>query len=112
MKHLFSIVIILMFSGNSFAQNYTYNSEDKKAIKLYKKAVSEYNTINPDNGARNWDAAENFALQAIERDSEFYLPYDLLAKIYVETRDYEKALDAKKNVIRINRQAVSSDFYL
>lgn len=111
MKYVFTIILVLMFSEFSFAQHYTYNTEDKKAIKLYKKALEEYNTINPNNGFRNWDAAESYALQALERDSNFYLPHDLLSKIYVETNQYKKALEAKKNVVRINPKPISSDFY-
>ena len=111
MQKLLIILSLVVVYSCSTAQHYSYNTEDKKAIKLYKKAVDEYNTIDPNSGARNWNEAEKYALQSIERDSNFFHPYDLLFKVYVETYALEKALNAKKKAIQINTKPISSDFY-
>jgi len=94
---LVTIILLLGFSNCSVAQKQQeeVSSKNKKAIKLYETGRAYYDS-------RNNELAEVNFLSAIEKDPNFIEAEVLLAFVYTEMRQYEKALTHYLRCIEIN----------
>ncbi len=93
---IISVVLVLVISGcASQAQPTSYSSSNKKAIKLFNEGKSYYDS-------RNNSLAELNLLQALAKDPNFIEAELLLAYVYTDMRNYEKALKHYERCIEIN----------
>jgi tetratricopeptide (TPR) repeat protein len=103
---------------------YTTNKQTENAIEAGKMALAldpldsgTYNnlawcyTTSPDNGMRNLQLAETYALKAIELTHERHAEYyDTLAQVYVAKGDRAQAISAFRNAIRLARPGHSETY--
>ena len=86
---LLSIGVLSVILG--YNQSALYSSNNKKAIKLYEKAMVYFNDINYLTGKPNLEDSEIYVLKSIQKDSTFWEAYRLISNIkYLEN----KILDA------------------
>lgn len=81
------------------AQEKNYTSNNKKAIKLYEEGKNYYDM-------RNNELAELTFIQALEKDPNFAEAELLLAYVYTEKPDYDKAIEHYQKSI-----AIKSDLF-
>ncbi|MCB9336287.1 MAG: PD40 domain-containing protein [Flavobacteriales bacterium] len=81
------------------AQEKNYTSNNKKAIKLYEEGKNHYDM-------RNNELAEITFIQALEKDPNFAEAELLLAYVYTEKPDYDKAIEHYQKSI-----AIKSDLF-
>lgn len=88
------IISILMLINCTVAQT-PVSSKNKKAIKLFEEGRNYYD-------ARNNKLAELSLLEALQKDPNFVEAELLLAYVYEESRQYEKAIEHYSKSIKIN----------
>lgn len=94
--HLLTVILVLLMTNCSVAQNQqNVSSKNKKAIKLFNEGRSYYD-------ARNNELAEINLLAAIEKDENFVEAELMLAYVYTDMQNYEKALVHYTRCIEIN----------
>jgi outer membrane protein OmpA-like peptidoglycan-associated protein/tetratricopeptide (TPR) repeat protein len=97
MKIRFCLLIICVFLAQqlAFAQEYQFTTQSKKALALYHKASENY---------RNHDlkSCESNLLKSLSADSSFIEALLLLADVYSDNLDFERAEENYQKVIRIN----------
>ena len=97
------LVIIPFFLLNSYSsQSALYSSYNKKAIKLYEKAIACYQDINPLNGRGNLTGAEEYLLKSLDKDSTFSEAYILLSQVKVKMGDINSAIFYKEKMMTVN----------
>jgi len=94
-SYLLTLVILVFTSFSCKAQEKKYGTENKKAIKLYEEGKGFYDL-------RKNDLAELSLLQAIEKDPNFAEAELLLAYVYTENNNTEKAIEHYQKSININ----------
>lgn len=95
LKSYISIVLIVLLTNCTVAQQTKVSSTNKKAIKLYEEGKGYYDL-------RKNDLAELSLLEAIEKDPNFVEAELLLAYVYTDARVYDKALTHYERCIEIN----------
>jgi outer membrane protein OmpA-like peptidoglycan-associated protein/tetratricopeptide (TPR) repeat protein len=101
MKLTFSVLLTLLI-GTCYAQ--PINTTNKKAEKAYVKALDCYQ-------AQNANCAIEELQKAIENDIKFVDAYIVIAQVYSETKQNEKAIQALKNAISLNSRYYAENFY-
>lgn len=96
MKKIFYIIIIILLSINVVVAQ-TYSSNNKKAIKLYKKAEKFYDKS-------KFDKTISSCKKSIEIDKHFIEPYILLSKTYYRLHDADNELFYLKKSVEIYPQ--------
>ena len=76
----------------AYAQSAFYTSSSKKAIKLYEKALTCFNSIDSITGKGNLICAEDLLEKVFAKDSLFGEAYSLAAKICIERGDINQAI--------------------
>jgi len=94
MKRLIIINLIWIFFGSCSGRN-KMEVFNPKAIELNNKAVAQMQKFNNDSAVILFD-------QAIEIDKTYYLPHSGKASIYIQKKEYDKALVESEKVIKIN----------
>ena len=97
------LVIVPFFLLNSYCgQSALYSSYNKKAIKLYEKAIACYKDISPINGRGNLIGAEEYLLKSLLKDSTFSEAYILLSQVKVKRGDINSAIFYKEKMMAVN----------
>lgn len=92
MKYI-TILVICLFVIPTWGQK--YSTTDKKATKLFEKALVYYNL-------GQLEMAKTLISQTLERDKNFIEPYLLLADIFHEQKKWQDEINSLKKVIVIN----------
>ncbi len=95
----------------SVAQPSKYGSTDKKAIKFYELARTCFNEVNHLTGRRNLECAEENLLKTLERDPAFIEAHMLLSNVYIEQRNFEKAIAQKETMFAIGKPYSEAEFF-
>jgi len=93
-SHFIILFTLLVSFFACKAQEKQYTSKNKKAIKLYEEGRNYYDM-------RNNDLAEVSFLQALEKDPAFAEAELLLAYVYTDKMDYDKAIEHYQKSIDI-----------
>ena len=97
------LFVISFFLLNSFSsQSALYSSYNKKAIKLYEKAIECYQDISPFSGRGNLKGAEEYLLKSLAKDSTFSEAYILLSQVKVKMGDINSAIFYKEKMMTAN----------
>ena len=97
------LFVISFFLLNSFSsQSALYSSYNKKAIKLYEKAIECYQDISPFSGRGNLKGAEEYLLKSLAKDSTFSEAYILLSQVKVKMGDINSAIFYKEKMMTVN----------
>lgn len=108
----FSFIILFIFYVSvGFSQSAFYSSKNKKAIKLYEKAIVCFNDIDPSNGKPNLLGAEENLLKSIQKDSTFWEVYSLLSNVMVERGDIVSAIAYRKKMMLITPVVPLVEYY-
>ncbi|MFT6166730.1 MAG: outer membrane protein OmpA-like peptidoglycan-associated protein [Vicingaceae bacterium] len=99
----FALLLVLL-SCNASISVAQSTSSDKKAQKLYSEAQAFYQ-------AYNLNEAELTLHKALERDPNFVEAQTLLAYIYIDNRQEEKAKACFEKAIAINPRAIPNNFF-
>ena len=106
------LLIFSLFLFNSYSgQNALYSSYNKKAIKLYEKALECYQDISPLNGKGNLNGAEEYLLKSLLKDSTFSEAYLLLSQIKVNMGDINSAIFYKEKMMVVNPKIPLIEFF-
>jgi outer membrane protein OmpA-like peptidoglycan-associated protein/Tol biopolymer transport system component len=84
------------------SQSALYSSYNKKAIKLYEKAIECYQDISPFSGRGNLKGAEEYLLKSLAKDSTFSEAYILLSQVKVKMGDINSAIFYKEKMMTVN----------
>lgn len=103
LKFVFLFLVACSPTGKTTAQP-PYSSTNSKAIKLYESGLKLYD-------AKQNDKAEQDFLKALEKDPSFIEPYILLANIYVEAGQYEKAAAQYARTFEINPNFFAANYF-
>jgi outer membrane protein OmpA-like peptidoglycan-associated protein len=87
------LIITLLLSSPSLLIGQDYSSSSKKAVKLFKEALSDYQLY-------NYESAEDKAKQALDKDSDFTEAYLLLSDIYEASKQYNKQSEILKTAVQ------------
>ena len=93
------------------AQSAFYTTSSKKAIKLYEKALTCFNTIDPISGKGNLICAEELLEKVFTKDSLFGEAYSLAAKICIERGEINKAIEFKQKMMRVSPVVSLIEYY-
>lgn len=94
--------IFLISCNTSKAQ--TYTSQDRKAIKLFEEAKEYYQK-------RELNKTKELLIDAIDKDNNFIEAHTLLAYIYMDSGELEKAKEAFRKAISINQNAIPNNLF-
>ena len=96
--------LLVFFSCNTSLSIAQSTSSDKKAQKLYSEAQALYQGY-------KLNEAEITLLKALERDPNFVEAQTLLAYIYIDNHQEDKAKESFEKAISINPRAIPNNFY-
>ena len=99
-----SLLLLILFSCNSSISLAQSTSSDKKAQKLYTEAQAFYQ-------AYKLNEAELTLHKALEQDPKFVEAQTLLAYIYIDSNQKEKAKASFEKAIAINPRAIPNNFF-
>ncbi|MDA8670313.1 hypothetical protein N9L60_05095, partial [Flavobacteriales bacterium] len=102
MDRLLLFVISFFLLSSYSSQSALYSSYNKKAIKLYEKAIVCYQDISPLNGRGNLTGAEEYLLKSLDKDSTFSEAYILLSQVKVKMGDINSAIFYKEKMMAVN----------
>lgn len=102
MDRLLLFVISFFLLSSYSSQSALYSSYNKKAIKLYEKAIACYQDISPLNGRGNLTGAEEYLLKSLDKDSTFSEAYILLSQVKVKMGDINSAIFYKEKMMAVN----------
>ena len=102
MNRLLLFVISFFLLSSYSSQSALYSSYNKKAIKLYEKAIACYQDISPINGRGNLTGAEEYLLKSLDKDSTFSEAYILLSQVKVKMGDINSAIFYKEKMMVVN----------
>jgi outer membrane protein OmpA-like peptidoglycan-associated protein len=107
MKHFLLTFCICLGLSFAFAQGVPpgkYSTMDEKAVKHFESALKSYKAGNSKNALEELDKAE-------KRDANFSEVYELRADIYLEKRDFDKALEQYHKLFEHNPRPRWENFY-
>ena len=102
MNRLILFVISFFLLNSLSSQSALYSSYNKKAIKLYEKAIECYQDISPFSGRGNLKGAEEYLLKSLAKDSTFSEAYILLSQVKVKMGDINSAIFYKEKMMTVN----------
>ena len=102
MNRLLLFVISFILLNPFYGQSALYSSYNKKAIKLYEKAIECYQDISPFSGRGNLKGAEEYLLKSLAKDSTFSEAYILLSQVKVKMGDINSAIFYKEKMMTVN----------
>lgn len=102
MNRLILFVISFFLLNPFYGQSALYSSYNKKAIKLYEKAIECYQDISPFSGRGNLKGAEEYLLKSLAKDSTFSEAYILLSQVKVKMGDINSAIYYKEKMMTAN----------
>lgn len=102
MNRLILFVISFFLLNPFYGQSALYSSYNKKAIKLYEKAIECYQDISPYSGRGNLKGAEEYLLKSLAKDSTFSEAYILLSQVKVKMGDINSAIFYKEKMMTAN----------
>ena len=102
MNRLLLFVISFFLLNPCYSQSALYSSYNKKAIKLYEKAIECYQDISPFSGRGNLKGAEEYLLKSLAKDSTFSEAYILLSQVKVKMGDINSAIFYKEKMMTAN----------
>lgn len=102
MNRLLLFVISFFLLNPFYGQSALYSSYNKKAIKLYEKAIECYQDISPFSGRGNLKGAEEYLLKSLAKDSTFSEAYILLSQVKVKMGDINSAIFYKEKMMTAN----------
>lgn len=102
MNRLLLFVISFFLLNPFYGQSALYSSYNKKAIKLYEKAIECYQDISPLSGRGNLKGAEEYLLKSLAKDSTFSEAYILLSQVKVKMGDFNSAIFYKEKMMTAN----------
>ena len=102
MNRLILFVISFFLLNPFYGQSALYSSYNKKAIKLYEKAIECYQDISPFSGRGNLKGAEEYLLKSLAKDSTFSEAYILLSQVKVKMGDINSAIFYKEKMMTAN----------
>ena len=102
MNRLLLFVISFFLLNPFYCQSALYSSYNKKAIKLYEKAIECYQDISPFSGRGNLKGAEEYLLKSLAKDSTFSEAYILLSQVKVKMGDINSAIFYKEKMMTAN----------
>ena len=106
MKTILALFISFSFCFNSFSQKeIRYTSTNKKAIKYYESATKFYD-------ARDNQKAIIDLQKAIEKDPSFIEAYSMLAYIYTDIRQLDKAMEFYNKAIGVNSSYFPNNYFI
>lgn len=91
MRKIF-VAAMLCFVFVFYGYSQTLSTKDAKAIELYRSAINQFEL-------RYYDKAEPLLLAALKRDNSFSEAYYLLAGVYVQTQNPDKAIATLKTCV-------------
>lgn len=94
MKNVLLFVIAILLSINLSGQN-KYSTTSKKAIKAYEEALQYFNRL-------EYEGAVKYMNKAIKADNNFIEAHLVLAEIFIESGNRDKAKESYLNTIKIN----------
>ncbi|MFI5203604.1 MAG: hypothetical protein ACHQF2_03820, partial [Flavobacteriales bacterium] len=100
-KYIGSVCILFFLTACASAQPEVVTSKNKKAIKAYQAGNKCYNAIDQ-YGKKDNDCVEKNYLKAIQIDKGIMEAYMVLGQHYVETKQYQKAIDIYKSSHEVN----------
>ena len=98
------LALLILFSCNPSKSVAQATTSNKKAQKLYATAQAFYQKM-------ELSLAEETLLKALERDSNFVEARTLLAYVYIDSRQEEKAKASFKKAITTNPTAIPNNFF-
>ncbi len=103
---LFFIVakFLLFFCQVSVAQNSVMTTSDKKAVKLFEEAKTQYQKYELTNAVISLKTA-------LERDPNFVEAHTLMGYVYIDLKDKSKALSAFESAMKINPRFSSNTVF-
>lgn len=104
MRILISWFLVLGSCGFLLAQPGKYTTTNSKAIKHFESAMKHYQ-------ARENKDAEEDLLKALDKDPNFVEAYHLMANIYVEAKQFEKAAEQYEKSFVINPGFFPNSYY-
>lgn len=110
-KILYTLFALAFLVNCSVAQPGMYSSTDKKAIKAYEAARTCFNNLSPQTGKGDLVCAEEQALKALERSPNFIEAHILLSNIYIDKKQYDKALKQKENMFNLGQPLPSAEYF-
>lgn len=111
-KILYTFLICLFLANCSVAQPAGYyGSSDKKAIKYYEEARTCFNNISHITGQRDLNCAEEALTKALERDPEFIEAHTLLSNVYIERKDFGKAIAQKEKMFALGKPVSQAEYF-
>lgn len=81
-----------------------YSSQNKKAIKLFEEARSSYRQM-------RLEEAKSLLNEALEKDNRFVEAHSMLAYVYIDNGEYEKAENSFKKAIEINESVLPNNLF-
>ncbi len=103
------IFTLLLGSCKTTAQGSMYDSDDKKAVALFKKGYNEYRSSYGDDSKLL--LAESYLLKALKKDPEFVSAMMLLSEIEVQKGNLEKAIEYKEQGLNTNPEYGKNEYY-
>ncbi len=92
--YILVIISLLFFSEKGFSQK-TYTTDSQKAIKLYEAGKSAYRY-------RDFEKGADYLQKAIDVDESFQEPYMVLAELFWDKKDYERAIETYNKGLSID----------
>ncbi len=93
------LLILLVFSSHMLFAQYDYTTKNKKAIQFYEEALNAF-------GRMDYLNAADLMKKAIDKDKKFIEAHIVLAEIYMDNGNINKAIESYHNAI-----AIDTDFF-
>lgn len=97
-------LLLILVCSMSFAQPGKYTTTNSKAIKYFESALKNYQD-------RDNKSAEEDLRKALEKDPDFVEAYHLMANIYVEAKQLEKAAEQYEKSFLIKADFFPNSYY-
>lgn len=88
-----------------------YGTTDKKAIKYYEEARTCFNNVSHITGQRDLDCAESALVKCLERDPAFVEAHILLSNVYIERKDFGKAIAQKEKMFALGKPVSHAEYF-
>lgn len=103
-KHIVFFIFFISLHFYTEAQNIKVSSRNRRAVEAFNEAVKQFET------SQFIEAEENFK-RAITLDPKFIEAHQMLATLYEETNQNEKAISFYKKVIELKPSFFENNFY-
>ena len=97
------LLLFIMIQFPSFAQTKRYTTESKAAIRNYENGLHAYDS-------KDFEKATKELQQAISKDEKFVEAYILLASVYEDINQYEKAIEQYNKSFAVNERFFTNNY--